>query len=87
MTNRETDRDKYTSLVENSEWAVGQKNGYTVSDWVCKWVSGGQQIHIVCPRSSAPFYVVTYSIKWVTTSWKYSREASLLIKTLRKKGC
>ena len=23
----------------------------------------------VCPRSKDPFYVVTYSIKWVTTSW------------------
>ena len=23
----------------------------------------------VCPRSSDPFYVVTYHIKWVTTSW------------------
>ena len=26
----------------------------------------------VCPRSSAPFYVITYYIKWVTTSWTYS---------------
>ena len=26
----------------------------------------------VCPRSSDPFYVVTYYIKWVTTSWTYS---------------
>ena len=23
----------------------------------------------VCPRSGDPFYVVTYYIKWVTTSW------------------
>ena len=23
----------------------------------------------VCPRSSDPFYVVTYYIKWVNTSW------------------
>ena len=23
----------------------------------------------VCPRSSYPFYIVTYYIKWVTTSW------------------
>ena len=23
----------------------------------------------VCPRSSDPFYIVTYYIKWVTTSW------------------
>ena len=27
--------------------------------------------HTVCPRSSDPFYIVTYYIKWVTTSWTY----------------
>ena len=26
----------------------------------------------VCPGSSDPFYLVTYFIKWVTTSWTYS---------------
>ena len=26
----------------------------------------------VCPGSSYPFYVVTYFIKWVTTSWTHS---------------
>ena len=26
----------------------------------------------VCPRSSDPFDVVTYYMKWVTTSWTYS---------------
>ena len=25
----------------------------------------------MCPGSSDPFYVVTYYIKWVTTSWTY----------------
>ena len=25
----------------------------------------------MCPRSSDPFYLVTYYIKWVTTSWTY----------------
>ena len=28
--------------------------------------------YTVCPRSSDPFYVVTYYIKWVTNSWTYS---------------
>ena len=23
----------------------------------------------MCPRSSDPFYIVSYNIKWVTTSW------------------
>ena len=26
-------------------------------------------IHTICPRSSDPFYIVTYDIKWVTISW------------------
>ena len=26
----------------------------------------------VFPRSSDPFYIATYYIKWVTTSWTYS---------------
>ena len=26
----------------------------------------------VCPRSSDPYYIVTYYIKWVTTSWTHS---------------
>ena len=28
-------------------------------------------VHTMCPRSSYPFYIVTYYIKWVTTSWTY----------------
>ena len=29
-------------------------------------------LYTVCPRSNDPFYVETYYIKWVTTSWTYS---------------
>ena len=29
----------------------------------------GSKVYTVCPRSSDPFYIVTYYIKWVTTSW------------------
>ena len=29
--------------------------------------------HTACPRSSDPFYVVTYYIKWVTSSWTHSK--------------
>ena len=33
---------------------------------------------ITCPRRSNPFYLVTYQIKWVTTSWIYiSSKASV----------
>ena len=28
--------------------------------------------YTVCPKSSDPFYIVSYYIKWVTTSWTYS---------------
>ena len=30
------------------------------------------QRHTVCPGSSDPFDIVSYNIKWVTTSWTYS---------------
>ena len=28
--------------------------------------------YAVCPRSSDPYYIVIYNIKWVTTFWTYS---------------
>ena len=34
----------------------------------CEW-------EVVCPRSSDPFYIVTYYIRWVTTSWTQSMDA------------
>ena len=30
--------------------------------------------YILCPRSSDPFDIVTHYIKWITTSWTYSRQ-------------
>ena len=27
----------------------------------------------ICPRSSYPIYIVSYCMKWVTTSWTYSK--------------
>ena len=32
----------------------------------------------VCPGSSGPFYIVTYYIKWVTTSWTHSSSTSII---------
>ena len=29
-------------------------------------------IHTVCPKNIDLFYVVTYYLKWVTTSWTHS---------------
>ena len=34
--------------------------------------------YTVCPRSSDPFYIVIYYIKWVTTSWTYSSDKHVL---------
>ena len=31
------------------------------------------KICTVCPGSSDPFYIVSYYINWVTSSWTYSR--------------
>ena len=33
--------------------------------------------HTVCPGSSGPFYIVTYYIKWVTTSLTYRKSAHI----------
>ena len=33
-------------------------------------------IYTVCPRSSDPFYRVSYYINWVTTSWSHSTDLS-----------
>ena len=30
----------------------------------------------ICPRGSDPFYIVTYYIEWVKTSWTYSTNNS-----------
>ena len=32
--------------------------------------------YTVCPGSSDPFYIVTYQIKWVTTSWTHSMNST-----------
>ena len=31
----------------------------------------------VCPESSDPFYMVSYYIRWVTTSWTYSTNSEI----------
>ena len=33
----------------------------------------------VCPRSSDPFFIVSYYIKWITTSWTYSMDAHVIL--------
>ena len=33
---------------------------------------GTKRFDTICPKSSDPFYIVTYYIKWVTTSWTHS---------------
>ena len=33
---------------------------------------GDPSLNTVCPKSSDPFHIVSYYIKWVTTSWTHS---------------
>ena len=46
----------------------------------CTWI----RIRTVCPRSSDPFNIVTYYIKWVTTSWTYSTLILIIFNILFK---
>ena len=39
--------------------------------------------YTICPGSSYPFYIVTYYIEWVTTSWTHSRLQSYYSKTFQ----
>ena len=39
---------------------------------LCKSLFSCPRISTICPGSSDPIYIVSYYIKWVTTSWTYS---------------
>ena len=43
---------------------------FILNNWTQKVIN--KKKYTICPRSSDPFYKVTYYIKWVTTSWTYS---------------
>ena len=54
---------------------------FKFSFYFCSFFSGSYQrtgkcqfriLHTVCPGSSDPFYIVTYYLKWVTTTWTHS---------------
>ena len=38
------------------------------------YVKTKYRLRTVCPRSRYPFYMISYNIKWVTTSWKQSKK-------------
>ena len=40
-----------------------------------------QRLFTVCPRSSDPFYIVSYYIKWVTTSWTHSIKKGIILES------
>ena len=40
--------------------------------------------YTVCPKSSDPLYIVTYCIKWVTTSWTHSSISSTHIQCTKR---
>ena len=35
-------------------------------------------MYTVCPRILVPFYIVSYNIKWVMTSWTYSIQTLIM---------
>ena len=51
------------------------------------WFRRQVNTYTVCPRSSGPFYGVTYFIKWVPTSWTYSKYSMSLWVWLKKSYC
>ena len=53
------------SLTSN-EFNITQDQARLILDIKVNWYN------TVCPRSSDPFYVATYYIKWGTASWTYS---------------
>ena len=64
---------KFKNFIKGS----GSEENIRINSPVCKWsvcYFNIQQckIHTVCPRSSDQFYIVSYDIKWITTSWTYS---------------
>ena len=50
---------------------VEEKLGYKINVFLFKIFSISKKVDSICPRSSYPSYIVTYYIKWVTTSWIY----------------
>mgnify|MGYP007023201260 CR=1 FL=1 len=44
----------------------------SVEEFHNKWNRVWRTMGTVCPRSSYPFYLVSYYMKWVTTSWTFS---------------
>ena len=49
----------------------GKKASSVKNNSICDF---SRSYHTVCPRSSDPFYVETYYIKWVTTSRAYNKQ-------------
>ena len=56
-----------------------KKNGLHICIWLiptklrkCARSPLYSGVYAICPRSSDPIYIVSYYIKWVTTSWTHS---------------
>ena len=47
---------------------------------------GNLQHDTICPRSSDPFHIATYNIRWVITSWKHSNNNRNLLYSLQVKA-
>ena len=53
-----------------------------------RWTCCGKKFSLdtMCPRSSDPYYIVTYYMKRVTTSWTYSTLSALSVNELQLKN-
>ena len=60
--------DSLSPVLQHLEFAI-----HTSACGIWNSFSFTNYLHTVCPGSSDPFYVISYYIKWVTTSWTYSR--------------
>ena len=61
-----------------TSWKRTHSNAVKISDLAYPFLSDvliyAYILHSMCPRSSDPFYIVSYFITWVTTSWTYSMQ-------------
>ena len=60
-----------------SQLAIGHLNRRSFDTAPVPFTCSANTLNTVCPRSSDPFYKVSYYIKWVNTSWTYSMFNSL----------
>ena len=59
-------------LVQNPRNSVSPSSFTDFNNNLVRMSQTQTVVHTACPRSSDLFYIITYYIKWVTTSWTHS---------------